>query len=356
MTQKIAILCDYRLLPDRVGGMDHFFWRFDAECKANGMQVDWFFPNTATYGEYNKLTIFSAESETIETAFLSHFQHEKPRYSHVFTHFLELCTPFFKKVKQQTQAKIIAVDHNPRPLGGYPFKKRLKKRLKGMFYSRFIDVFVGVSEYTRQELIRDFGTQIRTKSQVIYNGILTENIPQRTKTNQPPRFLVVSHLRKSKGIQDLIKAVELLPKTIKNALNIDVYGEGPYEKHLKNQIENKNLTENFNFKGSLSRVSSVFCQYDYLVHPSYMECFSLTILESLAANVPVITTPVGGNLEVVNHGENGFIIPVQNPEKLAFLLQEIWEGKRKISGNMRAEIEQSFTIAQMLQNHLNLIN
>ena len=38
-----------------------------------------------------------------------------------------------------------------------------------------------------------------------------------------------------------------------------------------------------------------------------MECFSLSILESLSANIPVITTTVGGNLEVVTHEENGFI-------------------------------------------------
>ena len=34
-----------------------------------------------------------------------------------------------------------------------------------------------------------------------------------------------------------------------------------------------------------------------------MECFSLSILESLAANIPVITTPVGGNLEVVTNND-----------------------------------------------------
>jgi hypothetical protein len=94
---------------------------------------------------------------------------------------LELCTPFFYKVKQLSKAKIIAVDHNPRPLDGYPFEKRIKKRMKGLLFGRYIDVFIGVSEYTVNELLKDFGKQIKSKSQVVYNGINTLEIEERTK-------------------------------------------------------------------------------------------------------------------------------------------------------------------------------
>ena len=44
-----------------------------------------------------------------------------------------------------------------------------------------------------------------------------------------------------------------------------------------------------------------------MLQPTHMECFSLSILESFAANVPVITTNVGGNKEVIDEGENGYI-------------------------------------------------
>ncbi|MDG2432747.1 MAG: hypothetical protein P8M54_09850, partial [Flavobacterium sp.] len=55
--KRIAVLCNYKLLPERVGGMDYFFWQFDANCKLNNIQVDWFFPNTAKHGQYSMLTI-----------------------------------------------------------------------------------------------------------------------------------------------------------------------------------------------------------------------------------------------------------------------------------------------------------
>lgn len=68
--RKIAILCNYELLPERVGGMDYFFWEFDVSCKRNNIQVDWFFPNKCDHGDYNKLTIFESGNQSIEVFFL----------------------------------------------------------------------------------------------------------------------------------------------------------------------------------------------------------------------------------------------------------------------------------------------
>ena len=40
--KKIAILCNYELLPERVGGMDQFFWQFDKKCKEYFLGLKWF--------------------------------------------------------------------------------------------------------------------------------------------------------------------------------------------------------------------------------------------------------------------------------------------------------------------------
>ena len=125
VSRKIAVLCNYQLLPERVGGMDYFFWQFDAKCKQNNIEVDWFFPNCPDHGKYSKLTIFYSNTATIESFFLKYCSQNNKEYESVITHFIELCTPFFKKVKQFYNTKIIAVDHNPRPLNGYSFDKKI---------------------------------------------------------------------------------------------------------------------------------------------------------------------------------------------------------------------------------------
>ena len=120
--KNIAVLCNYELLPERVGGMDYFFWMFDQKCKDNSIHIDWFFPNQSNHGNYSKLTIHASNYENVENHFYSYCLDNNRKYSIVVTHFVELCTPIFKKIKETTNAKIIAVDHNPRPIEGYPLK------------------------------------------------------------------------------------------------------------------------------------------------------------------------------------------------------------------------------------------
>ncbi|TXE12025.1 glycosyltransferase family 4 protein [Seonamhaeicola algicola] len=354
-TKKIAIICNYKLLPERVGGMDYFFWAFDKKCKENNVEIQWFFPNTSNQGDYSFLNIISPDADiALETFVLQTIQGQ---YDVVFTHFLELCTSFYCQLKKKTEAKIIAVDHNPRPLGGYPVKKRLKKRLKGWLFSRCIDQFIGVSKYTTNEILQDFGSHLKTKTSVVYNGIIINDIKPNLKRNiTHPKFLVVSHLRASKGIQDLIDAVNLLSDAIKENLKIDIYGEGPYESELKKKISQFKLQTVFNFKGSVSNLNELYCLYDYMLQPTHMECFSLSILESLAANVPVITTNVGGNEEAVKHEENGYIFNARDISELKDIIESVFLGEKQIKINTRTAIEDSFSIKNMVENYFKLIS
>ncbi|KUJ63760.1 group 1 glycosyl transferase [Flavobacteriaceae bacterium CRH] len=353
---KIAIICQYELLPERVGGMDYFFWDFNKRCKEKGIEIDWFFPNQSNHGQYSNLNIYSNATKSPETNFLSFCQENKPEYAYIITHFVELCTPFFSKISKLSKAKIIAVDHNPRPLNGYPFKKRINKKLKGFLFAKYIDVFVGVSDYTVNAILQDFGSHLKSKTQTIYNGVIIDSILVReSRADIKPHFLVASHLRESKGIQDLIDAVNALPKPIREDIKIDIYGDGPYKEKLAEKIKQFDLEKCFVFMGSKANLNEIFSQYDYMLQPTHMECFSLSILESLAANVPVITTAVGGNTEVITNKENGYIFEAKDSKTLTTILEDIYLGNKKISINTRELIANSFSLPKMVENHLKLI-
>jgi len=356
LNQKIAVICNYKLLPERVGGMDYFFWDFDKKCKENSIDVDWFFPNHSDHGYYLDLTINSSEKENIEKHFISFCKENKSEYTHIITHFVELCTPFFFIVKKLSNAKVIAVDHNPRPLSGYPLKKKILKKLKGILFSRYIDVFVGVSNYTANAVLKDFGSHLQFKIQTIYNGVIIDSILFRENRNiNKPGFLVASHLRESKGIQDLIEAIRNLSVNVKQNITVNVYGDGPFKVQLTERIVQYGLQKNFNFMGNKSNLNAIFSQYDYLLQPTHMECFSLSILESLAANVPVITTNVGGNTEVITDGVNGFIYEAKDISTLSNIIENICLGNKMISTNTRELIVNSFSLPKMVENHFKLI-
>ena len=353
---RIAVICDYKLLPERVGGMDYFFWNFDKKCKENGFEVDWFFPNQSNHGEYSKLTIYKSETDSVENNFLS-FCKRQVKYSHIITHFLELCTPFFYKVKHLTDAKVIVVDHNPRPLNGYPFKKRINKKLKGILFSKYIDVFIGVSEFTKTQLLKDFGSHINSKIKTISNGIDFAKYTKKQDFSTFNKFIVVSHLRKEKGIQDLILAVSQMEEKNSLDFSFDIYGEGYYKEELNEMIVKFSLQKFFNFKGSVSNLNEIYSQYDFLIHPSHGETFCYVVLESLICNLPVVTTLKEGNvLGLVKENENGFLFQSTKIDELQEILKNILNQKYIIKNNSNINDNlHAFSLSQMVDNYFILL-
>lgn len=354
--RKIAVLCNYRLMPERVGGMDHFFWLFDAQCKAAGYTVHWFFPNVSTHQGYAKLDLHSCQDGNVEMYFLELFA--KNEYTHIFTHFIELSTRFFKLFKANYTAKVMVVDHNPRPIEGYSIKKRLEKRLKGLLYARYIDVFIGVSEFSRHQMINELGRSIAARTQVIFNGLETEKFIKRTKVNFRGSFIVAAHLRKDKGIQDLIEAVRILVHQMPSAtFSITIYGEGYYGARLKEMVQSYNLESFIQFKGSVSNLNELYQDYDYLIHPSHGETFCYSVVEALLCRLPVITTRHQGNvLGMVKESVNGYLFEEGNVAQLTAILTTIIQKKHSIDNSVQynAEIEK-LTLDQMVQNYFHLI-
>lgn len=352
--KKIAVVCNYALNPNRIGGMDRFYVAYDKRAKELGYTIDWYFLEYEPFDFYSELTIFSANNQNMESFFLEKVNQESVQYNILVTHFLALCSSFFKKAKVIGIQQTIAVDHNPRPLEGFPLSKIIKNKIKGIVYSKYIDQFVGVSEYTRKHIIKDYGFSLNKKTRLIYNGINTSAFVKRLNENKN-KFVVSSHLRHSKGIQDLIKAVAILEEKIKNQIQIDVYGEGPYETELLELTKVSHLEEIIHFKGGSSQLNELLSNYRYLLQPTYMECFSLSILESLAANVPVITTPVGGNLEIIQHNQNGFIFKPKDYLALAEILKNIVLGNLKIDNDVSLQIGKDFNLEKMVNEHIQLL-
>lgn len=351
--KTIAVVCNYELKPDRVGGMDRFYKAYNRALLEEGKSICWFFSDGKIFDFYEGFDLHLSTSRNVEELFLDYLKaHEA--FDAVVTHFVALCTPFYKKIRKKGVKKIIAVDHNPRPINGFSWKKSVKNRIKGILYSDNIDCFVGVSQYTADSVLRDYGSKLASKTVVVYNGIESSIYLKRTETNLG-KFMVASHLRESKGIQDLIEAVHLLPLKLKEIISVDIYGEGPLEYELKKKIQSYDLEEVIKLKRSSPDLHLKFKNYSFLLQPTYMECFSLSILESLAANVPVITTPVGGNLEIITEGINGFIFPPGDIEALRELLEKVVMQNKRIENDVDTEIEQNFNLRQMVKNHINLL-
>ncbi len=355
MSKKIAVVCNYALSPNRIGGMDRFWVAYDTKVKDLGYEIDWYFTDYNAFAFFSELTIVCSNNHNIESFFLKKVVQENLQYDVLVTHFLALCTSFFKNAKKTGIQLTIAVDHNPRPLEGFPLDKILKNKVKGILYSKYIDKFIGVSEYTKKHILKDYGFFLSKKITVIYNGIDTNVFVKRIKENTN-RFIVTSHLREAKGIQDLLKALSLLESSILNKMQIDVYGEGPYGIELRKLTDEFDLKEVVTFKGSSSKLNEIYSDYAYLIQPSYGETFCYSIIESLLCNVPVITTFEAGNvLSIIEENINGFLFNARNYQQLAIILKNIVLEKVSISNDVDVQIVNDFNLEKMVHNHIQLL-
>ena len=100
-------------------------------------------------------------------------------------------------------------------------------------------------------------------------------------------------------------------------------GDGPLRSNLEAQIQRLSLGDRVKLMGIRRDVPAVLAATSVFCLPSVSEAASLTLMEALAAAVPVVVTDVGGNPEIVREGIEGLLVPRSSPGPLAAALLAI---------------------------------
>ncbi|MGH9407805.1 MAG: glycosyltransferase, partial [Terriglobia bacterium] len=116
-------------------------------------------------------------------------------------------------------------------------------------------------------------------------------------------------------------AARLAPKYPQ--LEFVLAGDGPLRSELEQLALKLGISGRTRFLGERNDVPQVLASMDISVLPSRSESLSNAIMESMAAGVPVVATRVGGNAELVNDGETGFLVPVNDDERLSGALERL---------------------------------
>lgn len=140
-------------------------------------------------------------------------------------------------------------------------------------------------------------------------------------------FLVgfVGRMRYYKGLDHLLRAIARLP-----AARLLLVGDGPLRRGLQRLAKELRISERVTFAGDVSDADLPGCyrSTDLFVLPSTAraEAFGTSLVEAMAAGVPVISTEVASGTSWVNEaGTTGFVVPPGDPEQLAAAIERLRE-------------------------------
>jgi len=226
-------------------------------------------------------------------------------------------------------------------------KDKLLFRLANLKASRVI----GVSE-DAAALCRGEDPWAASKTKVIWNGIDTSRFVYRGPA-QAPVAISVARLSPEKDFPTLLQAVAIVVCEVPD-FKLLMIGNGAERAQLEALTQTLGIGPNVEFLGERSDVPELLARAGFFVSSSKSEGISLTILEAMAVGLPVVTTRVGGNPEIVIEGQTGHLVPDQNPGALAAAMlqmlahREAWPA---MGERGRQRVEQQFEIRTMIRQY-----
>ena len=168
---------------------------------------------------------------------------------------------------------------------------------------------------------------------VIYNGVDLTRL-QRARANREKFFpgsagkklvvLVGNMISDVKGHWTLISAapaiVEAFPRT-----QFVFVGDGQRRPAFEQEVAARGLSSHFLFLGRRNDVPEILASCDIAVLPSLAEGLPNAVLEYMAAGLPVVASALGGNLEVIQDGLTGLLVPPEDAGSLAAALLRLLE-------------------------------
>lgn len=192
---------------------------------------------------------------------------------------------------------------------------------------RKTDVAVGVSEDVKEFLVRGRSVPLQ-KTRVVWNGVNLNKFKTadpvavqtfREKfgiTSKQKVIGTVTRLREEKGnryfIEAAAKVLGEFPET-----HFIIVGDGPLRQELEKLAQSLNLEGKLHFAGFVSEVAVALAAMDVKAMASLTEGFPFALAEAMAAGKPVVVSNVGGMKDMVQHEENGLLVPPANSAALA---------------------------------------
>lgn len=253
--------------------------------------------------------------------------------------------------------KLVSTLHGlPELVDNFPkFNHWIKIKLNLLILSKFFHT-VAVSIDIRNVLINRFNFSNDTV-EAIHNGIEITDLIDKDSNNL--KFVIGSsgRLFPIKDYPLMVEIARLVLEKYPENIRFELAGDGPEMDSILALIQTYGLGNNFSLLGHQDDMARFYNGLDLYLNTSVHEGIPMTILEAMSHGLPVVAPSVGGIVEIVDNGVNGFLIQSRNPFDYAARCISLFENeaqRQKMSEAAIATARVSFSAELMASKYFNL--
>jgi len=230
---------------------------------------------------------------------------------------------------------------------------------------KFVSQTVVVSDYLK-EVLSDKEGFPNNRLSYIPNGIddsgfytcqSKESICNALQINQEHKYIgVIARLDPIKNHKLIITSLEYIVKEHPE-VKLLIVGDGPEKNNLHGLVSNLQLKDSVYFLGEREDIPNILSLLDIFILPSFSEGMSITLIEAMAAKLPVIATNVGGNPLIINHLKTGLIVESDNVKDMTENVLKLLNDRKlckELACEARKDFERQYTVQKMVERYQKL--
>jgi glycosyltransferase involved in cell wall biosynthesis len=189
---------------------------------------------------------------------------------------------------------------------------------------------------------------------VIRNGVSTKTLDVAKSQSVGLRLVMVGRLQAPKDPITLVRALALVPRRDFEAVLV---GDGPERAAVEDEIRQLGVGPVVRLLGERTDVAELLATADVFVLSTHSEGLPLSVLEAMAAGLPVVAANVGGIPELVADGVSGLLVPPDDPDALAEAIERLLESPslaQQLGHAGRRRVVENFDVEAVRKAHLAL--
>jgi len=270
------------------------------------------------------------------------------------------------KIAKRNKSIYVFTSHTP----NIPITGMLKGMMKPVRFLKSLNTYllrqgiieadqvVALSQFSRDLIIKGINNTCANKIKVISPGIESSWFEVKRKPSSGLGLLFWGRIEEEKGLRELFHALKTVTKMV-NDVSLTIVGEGNRLREYKSLVADLSLTGRVEFTGWLcsTKIQNLATRSSLGIFPSRVESFGLSVVEAMAAGLPVIAASGGAVPENIEQDVTGTLVPVNDEDALAmaiiFILENVQHAE-SMAKEAKKVVQQKFTWDKAANNMIDL--